>query len=202
MTKARSPTTRTIQPANGKTRIGTGYLLSRRHTKWRATPCRRRFFPYVPRCQDVLQTRPSRWSASERHRSGPAARMGRRARVHRPSSATTGAADVPPGAAAPSAVAYYSVRCMRYAARLVHGAAHARARMCGQRARHATRAAGSVVAATADAVADAQSGVVDVVETQGGGLWRTTVQGSLRRWKNLVILKHKLDVRADAGVAT
>ena len=40
MTKARSPTTRTIQPANGKTRIGTGYLLSRRHTKWRATPCR------------------------------------------------------------------------------------------------------------------------------------------------------------------
>ena len=63
---------------------------------------------------------------------------------------------------------------LRYAARLVHGDAHARARMCGQRARHATRAAGSVVAATADAVADAQSGVVDVVETQGGGLWRTT----------------------------
>ena len=27
-------------------------------------------------------------------------------------------------------------------------------------------------------------------------------QGALRRWKNLVILKHKLDIRADAGVAT
>ena len=201
MTKARSPTTRTIQPANGKTRIGTGYLLSRRHTKWRATPCRPDSFltslAAKTCCRQGRRACRRRSGTVQGQRPARAGPRGSIVPLRRRRARRTRRRALRPRRH------WLITRCaVRYAARLVHGDAHARARMCGQRARHATRAAGSVVAATADAVADAQSGVVDVVETQGGGLWRTTVQGSLRRWKNLVILKHKLDVRADAGVAT
>ena len=202
MTKARSPTTRTIQPANGETRIRTGYLLSRRHTYKVAgnTLSSAGFFPYVPRCQDLLQTRPSRWSASERHSSGPAARPGRPARVHRPSSATTGAADTPPGAAAPSALAYYSVRCA------VRGAPCARRRACAcahVRPASATRDTGSRQCRRSHSGRRRRRSVRRRRRRRDAGRRALAHdrQGALRRW-NLVILKHKLDVRADAGVAT